>query len=275
MEKAKEIAILYSGGTDSTCSASIMAKEYKILHLLTFKRLGFYSAENSQRNVDLLKEKFPSNTFIHKIIDIEHLARHVSSHNYLRNIFKYGFYALSNCLLCALVNHFRALAYCIDNQIYSVADGITKEWPLLPSHMEKSIREFRNMYEHFNINYLTPVYEFELEPSQKFADRLKFVNNQGQDNIGDKIYEKKSTGNYMFKLGFFSSQNVKGSSLDHKIQPQCFQFILHYLYLHWHYMPFKSYSDFEKMTTQFVKEKIEYFIRLIEEQPKKIIKILQ
>jgi len=272
VNRQNEIAILYSGGTDSTCAASIMAEEFKIIHLLTFKRFGLFSIENSCRNVDILKEKFPSTIFIHKIIDIDRLAKYISYSHFIQDLFKYGFFILSNCIFCGLIHHFGALIYCLDNKITNVADGSTREWPFFPTHMEKVISEFREMYTRFNIKYYTPVYNFELPSPFRFIDKIYTLRESDREINNDNPC-KKTTGRYLFKLGILPSSDVKGTNLDHKMQPRCLQFILHHLYLYWYFMPLHDYSKFELITLKFLREKINYLVTLIERNPKKVKKL--
>ena len=79
MEKSEKVAILYSGGTDSTCAASILTEKFREIHLITFKRLGFSCLENSNYNVNNLKEKFPNTIFIHRIISIDVLSKYINN----------------------------------------------------------------------------------------------------------------------------------------------------------------------------------------------------
>lgn len=262
MDKQGEIAILYSGGTDSTCVAAVLAERFKVLHLLTFERLGFFSIENSYTNVAMLKEKFPSNIFIHKIINIDYLAKSIMYSNFIKYLFKYGFFILSNCIYCGLIHHIGALIYCLDNSITDVADGATREWLFFPTHMDKVILEFRKMYANFSIKYYTPVYDFELVSPFRLTDKISSIKTFPKKVDSSNIH-KNTTGNYLFKLGIIPMPNIKGTDLDHQMQPRCFQFILHHLYLYWYFMLLHDYSRFESITLKFLREKMDYHSKLI------------
>ncbi len=257
----KKVAILYSGGTDSTCAAAIMAKQFDVIHLLTYTRFGIFSVENSTSNVSILKEKFSSREFIHCIINVEKLAKFIFYQGYLRNIFKYGFFTISNCGLCALINHIRTLIFCIDNNIEDVADGINREWPFFPAHIESIINEFRKMYLEFGITYHTPVFEFDLPSEPSFLDKLKGAKQFSKEDRNSS--GKKSTGRYLYELGIVPRDNIKGTELDRKMQARCFQFIVHNIFVHWYYMPNHSFEDYEKVTLGLFKDKIGSFIRLV------------
>lgn len=272
MGRRSEAVVLYSGGTDSTCAAAIMAGEFDRIHLLTFKRFGFSCVENASRNVGLLKKKFATVIFKHEFIDVDRLLRYIGYSRFFQDIFKYGYFTLSNCVFCCLAGHFRALYYCLDNKISDIADGVTREWSFFPSHMEKAILLFRQMYSEFGIKYYTPVYDFDVPEPARFIDKLSPGRTLPKDNID---YPKNTTGNYLYKLGILPSVNVKGTALDHNMQPICFQFILHHIFIYWYYMATHDYRDFELLTLRFLKEKIDIFVKVTKESPLRLKKIIE
>lgn len=274
-EKDNEIAILYSGGTDSTCAAYLMAERFQKINLLTIQRYGIFSVDKSCRNVSALREKFPAVIFIHNILKADSLAEYLNYSRFFRNLLKYGFFTLSNCFICCLVNHFKALIYCLENEIVNVADGVTREWPFFPSHMEPVIEQFRQMYSRFNINYLTPVYDFDIPAAFTFIDKiysdqkLHFKEGDAQDYIAGR-----TTGRFLFEKGILPAPNVKGTGLDHSMQPKCLQFVLHHIFLRGYFMHRYDYRRFEEVTAEFLKEKISDFIMLIEHHPRKLKQII-
>lgn len=265
MDKKTNIAILYSGGTDSTCAAAIMAKDFDTIHLLTFKRFGLFSIENSILNSNKLKNKFKTKLFLHKIIDVDKLARFVYYQGYFRNVFRYGFFSLSNCGLCALTNHIRTLIYCLDNGFKDVADGINSEWPFFPGHMEEIIGELKKMYSEFGIIYRTPVFDLVLPSEPVFLDKIKGSLNSINSNVVSSGNNGETTGRYLYRLGILPEENVKGTELDRRMQARCFQFILHNIFVHWYYMPNHSYHDYEKTTLLFFQDKIARVMKLLKD----------
>jgi len=274
-EQNNEIAILYSGGTDSTCVAYLMAERFQKVNLLTIQRFGFSSVDKSGRNVSPLSEKFPAVIFVHKILKADSLAEYLNYSHFFRNLSKYGFFTLSNCVICCLVNHFRVLIYCLENGIVNVADGVTREWPFFPSHMEPVIAQFRQMYSRFNINYLTPVYDFDVQPAFTFIDKiysdqsLHIEEGDVQEHIAGR-----TTGRFLFEKGILPAPNVKGTWLDHNMQPKCLQMVLHHIFLRGYFMPRYGHKRFEEMTAEFLKEKINDFVMLIEQKPQKLKRLI-
>lgn len=66
MSSNNELALLFSGGTDSTYTAALMGQRYERVHLITYDRLGFLNTKNSQKNALLLKNRFGQGEFIHR-----------------------------------------------------------------------------------------------------------------------------------------------------------------------------------------------------------------
>ena len=89
MVKIKEIAVLYSGGTDSTCVAFLMAKEVDKVHLLVYKRFGLFSIDNIATNVKKLTERFGEDKIVYKVIDLDKLFKEVSYAKYWHNLKNY------------------------------------------------------------------------------------------------------------------------------------------------------------------------------------------
>lgn len=221
----EEGVVLYSGGSDSTCVAALMAERFGRLHLLTFDRYGFHHIERSRETVGALEERFPQVEFVHRILRIEKLFAHLAFRDYLARLRRFGFRMLQNCTFCALANHLRALAYCQEHGIVHVADGVTRELPLLPSHMEEPIQRLREMYASYGIEYHTPVYDFDVPPEIGFFDKL-FLPEDGASGVTvDPAL--RTTGRHLHELGLMPTENIKGSALDRRRQYRCFQYILH------------------------------------------------
>ena len=94
MNKNKEIAILYSGGADSTVVAILMARKFKKIHLLTFYTSFMTNVEKTKINVGKIKTGFKHVNFIHKIINIDKIHNIINRTNYLRDLFKYKLFKL-------------------------------------------------------------------------------------------------------------------------------------------------------------------------------------
>ena len=105
----KEIAVLYSGGTDSTCAAVLMLEQFECLHLLTYERFGLFHTENIGTNVKALREKFGEQRIKHIFINIDKLFKEVSYAKYWQTLINFGFLMLTTCGLCKLAMHIRTV----------------------------------------------------------------------------------------------------------------------------------------------------------------------
>lgn len=251
------LAILYSGGTDSTCVAALLAERSRHMHLLTFDRSGFHNIQNSAEGVQRLVERFPEIRFEHKILKIDRIFNRLAFQDYLSRLRRFGLMMLQNCTFCALANHFRALHYCLEHGIRTVADGATRELRFLPSHMEKPIEKLRALYAEYGIEYLTPVYDFDIPREIDFFDKLK-MEKDGQTGV-EIDPDGRTTGRYLHELGLLPSENIKGSALDRRLQYRCFQYIMHNMVAHIVLRAPQDYPRYEQDILEMYADVIERF----------------
>ena len=264
----KEVVLLYSGGTDSTLAACLLAEKYDKVRLLTFKRFGLFSAANSLSNVARLKARYGQDRFSHEIIPIDGIFRKVSYDRFFTNLFKHGFFLLSTCGLCKLAMHVRALIYCLEEGIRNVSDGANKGMNLFPDQQPGVIAMIRAMYAKFGIDYSNPVFEFEGPQDIEFADRFHLERIPDLAAERDAAFaenKKKTTGHRLYEMGMMPSDNVKGTAQDRGMQPRFFQFILFNTWLHWYYLPFADMDRYVREGDSFFLEKIDRFTALLKE----------
>lgn len=265
----KEVVVIYSGGTDSTCAAALMAERYDKVHLLTYERFGLFSITNSKVNVRRLKDKFGEDKFTHQIINVDRLFKKVAYARYLHNLMKYRFFSLSACGQCKFTFHIRSLIYCLENNIAQVCDGVDKSMYLFPSHMPEVISEIKKMYSRYKITYTAPVFGFEPAKNIGYLDKLNLEILKRQTSQPESNSLNPTTGEMLFKMGIFPAKNLKGTKLDQQMQARCFQFILFYIFALWYYLPTHPYQRYKQECLDFYKEKIQYFEGLIDEYLKK------
>ncbi len=252
----KKTAILYSGGTDSTatCVAAIENGVSEI-HLLTFYE-SFTGRPKSKKNIDKITKIYPKVKIYHKIFNIDPILKNLMYENYVRNLFKFGFFNLCNPLQSALCWHILAQEYCKLNNIKSLLDGITKELPHLPNHTKIFIQLMREWHIKHNIIYTNPVIDWPTYSEQTLLDRIivgqhGFFLNEREQNI-------KSTGKFLFDKGVFIHPNLKGSKPDKDMQQECYPFLLFNIYLFWYFYYFKNKEDYPKLIEQYTLDKLNY-----------------
>ncbi len=258
--------ILYSGGTDSTCTAALMAKKFSNIHLLTFYEDKKPSTSAINDNIHSLEKKFVNTKFIHKIISTTKLVKFISFHHFFSYLWKHNWLVLSTPGFTTLSWHVNAIVYCLDNNIKVVADGLTRELMHFPGHMDGVIKIFKMLYEEFGIQYINPVRTWDIPPDQQFIDRL-IIDQHGYffPSEDSEASMKKTTGQYLFRLGIMPNPNIKGSLLDHQMQYDCYPFVLYNIMVFWLYLNFKPYEYLCKKMEYLFKDKIEDMQILITE----------
>lgn len=262
--KDEHIAILFSGGSDSLLATSIVQENYKYLHLITYERFGFFNVENSKKNVELLKNRFPDNVITHEIINFDPLFKYLSYENYLKNLFKYGFQNLSTCGICKLAMHTRTIKYCHDNNITKVADGANQGMNLFPAQMREILDEMRDLYNSFGIDYLNPVFGFAPPVEKEFVHEMNRCKlSKYKDNKTERNPENKSTEDVLFEKGLIPDPQIKGTKYDKERQSRCSQLILFNVYVKKYLDAESNYDEYVKSTITFYKDKIGTSSRLL------------
>lgn len=269
MNKNKAI-VLFSGGTDSTLTSALLTKDFDEIHLITYNRFGFHAAENTETQANMLKEKYGQDKFVHRLINVDDLFKHVSYENYLYNIKKFGFFNLSTCGLCKLSMHIKTIDYALENGIKTVADGANKAMSMFPSQMEPVIQEMKKLYQGFGIDYINPVFEMEGPSDGNFIDKhsIRTYDINTDQTISEAEFngklEDQSPGYKLHQLGLAPKSNVKGTEYDRKRQPRCFQFITFNIFAKKYFLATKSYEEYRDQTVEFYKDKISRLKHLLE-----------
>ncbi|WP_372654542.1 hypothetical protein [Halobacteriovorax sp.] len=277
----ESVAILFSGGTDSTLTAALLEKSFKKIHLVTYNRFGFHETDNTALQAKLLKDKYGEQRFLHEILNVDKLFKHISYENYFSNIRKFGLFNLSTCGLCKLSMHVRTIKYCNDHGIKYVADGANQAMSMFPAQMKGVIDELKKMYYHFGITYFNPVFEMDGPEEKGFIEKssLQLINDLTVPEIEKPlVYDEKrksfTPGEKLFSLGLAPNPNVKGSKYDRKRQPRCFQFIIFNIFAIKYFLQKHTYEEYRDLTVDFYKSKITSMVKLIEKDDKKLQKII-
>lgn len=153
-----EVALLFSGGIDSTLAASILAlKGYKV-HLLIMDNGVLNKEKITKYRYNELRKIFPNNIVCWKKLNCKKLFINLAIKNLDDNFKKYK----SNlfCLGCKLSIHTVGLIYCLENNINNIADGYTFYQHTLVEQNPEIVYIVRNFDKKYNIKYLNPVYEY-------------------------------------------------------------------------------------------------------------------
>ena len=262
MLKKDKVAVLFSGGTDSTLTASLMLDEYEFVDLITFDRFGLFHTQNSGITAQVLIDKYGPSRVSHQILRFDKLFQHVSYHRYLKDIIEHGFFSLSTCGLCKLAMHLRAISYCLDNGISIVSDGANKGMHIFPAQMKEVLAELTKLYSHFGIKYHNPVYDYQPPQENQYLKTSSFSH---QPPAEENEEAEQTTGYSLYQRGLAPSVNIKGSSLDRKRQPRCFGFILFNIFAKSYFLASHSLDEYQEKTVEFFSKKMGHYRPLLEE----------
>lgn len=154
-------AVLFSGGSDSTLTASLLSERHAVVHLLTYHHRAMRFVEKSRRAVLALQQAHGPARFIHRLVDINPLMNRLFTSALPADLHHYGTYALPMCCgACKLAMHVQTILYCRDRGIRHAADGSNIELSeLFPEQMQPVLALYRELYARYGIAYSNPVFD--------------------------------------------------------------------------------------------------------------------
>lgn len=250
------IAVLYSGGTDSTLTAYKAAQQSEQVHLLTYRRVGMVRVENSETNIVALRGLLGASRFVRPpLMSVDRLFRHVSYERYLTDLRRHGFMLLTTCGQCKLAMHLRTLVYCHDHGVPTVWDGANQNMSIFPAQMVEVIGLMQELYAMAGIRYETPVFEYEDDQGMDFGSALYGLNPARYATPEEP--DRRTTGRELHELGILPEPDVKGTAHDKKMQARCYQFVLFNLCARWYYLERNSLDQYKERVIAYYGAKIE------------------
>lgn len=250
----RSAVILFSGGTDSTCAAAIVAEKVQRLYLLTFVETSTLKSPLPHENVRRLRLAFPSVEILHYVVSTDRLVRWLSYgdsiFDYIRRLFSEHVFNLVTPGFSSLSWHLATIRFaCLlkasgEEDVIGVYDGMTQELTHLPGHMPVVRKQIELVYKENGLKFSSPVYDFPVPPDQKFIDRL-VVDRHGFAASTDIIPGSRTTGKFLYERGILPHPNVKGSMFDVQMQHDCYPFIVYNMLIFWFLMPVRSWSQIE------------------------------
>lgn len=246
-------AVLFSGGTDSLCSAALAVEKHTHVYLLTFYEESTKDSPWPKENLKKLREKYGEDKFSLSVFSTDKIVRFLNYDSYFYFFKKYHFYNLATPGLSSLSWHARTIEFCRANNIQDVYDGMTKELLHLPGHMPEIRELFKNLYSSFNINFSSMVIDWDVPEDQRFVDRL-IVDRHGFTIMPEK--KTRTTGEWLFDNGILPNKNVKGSDFDRMMQHDCYPFIVYNILVFWLLEPWIGLDAFKSRLKEFMQEKV-------------------
>ena len=235
----EKVALLYSGGSDSTLAAAVLTEKFDELHLLTF----YYSnvsegIERSKVNVERLRNKFMDKIFVHHIMNLDKLYKEILYGRYILDLIKYRFFVLAMCPICKIAMFTRTLVHCLDNDIRHIADGANRgRGRTYPEQVRKVMKEFEKFLGHYGVEYSSPVYDMPVR-----------------------------TDELLFEMGLYPSGNVKyDPEANRMIEGNCNLKSLYHTVSQGYYVMLYGHDKFEEITIRYYRDKFGMLTKYIDE----------
>jgi hypothetical protein len=240
--------VLFSGGTDSFCSAALACENHEEVHLLTFFEEGTKSSPIPTDNILKLRTHYPLVQIFHQTICTDRVLKILCYESYFKNLFKYKFLNLATPGHSSLSWHCESIRYAIQNNIVTVYDGMTRELLHLPGHMPEVREIFTRLYQKFNIRFSSPVVQWDVPPDQRFVDKLIVDQHGFTFKSSDHL---RTTGTWLYEKGLLPHPNVKGSLFDRLMQHDCYPFVIYNMLVFWIYEPLFGYEKFKLKLSKY------------------------
>ena len=155
------VLVMFSGGSDSTLTASLLSEGHTVVHLVTYSHQAMWFDDKSRHSVAHLRKAHGEHKFVHESINIKDLMGKIFFRPLPDDLRRYGTYALPRCCgSCKLAMHVRSILYCHEHGIRYAADGSNAELSeLFPEQMVPVLRQYRDLYARYGIQYENPVFE--------------------------------------------------------------------------------------------------------------------
>ncbi len=166
MSKEK-VAVLFTGGRDSSLVACLEALQGKEVHLLTCNSGIGIKSELSEIRVEELKNRFPEQIVGRTVLPTYGLFRSIAISNLEEDFKRWGI----NLVLLGdkLAIHAAATVYCLQNGITRIVDGCVGYQKDLAEQKDVAIEILITFEEKYGITYECPIYHFGSQDDVKYG----------------------------------------------------------------------------------------------------------
>ncbi len=171
-----DVALMFSGGLDSSAAALELARQYRRVHLLTYRNgFGHFFVDRSRQRAaairEALKDTPGAGEIVHEVLSTRDHFDQLLVKSAVADFkeYKSGFIW---CMGCKLAMHARSAAYCLENGITKMTDGSNSGTDEMVEQSLLSLSMVRAFYKRFDIDFFTPVYEQTREQSRKTLEKL-------------------------------------------------------------------------------------------------------
>jgi hypothetical protein len=226
--------LLYSGGSDSSLAACLLAQSFPKVYLNTFTRYGFMATGLASIHFDRMVQRFPNTEFIHEVIPSGKMYEEIEKHDFFSSLREYGFMAFASCGHCKVSLHWRNLLFCLEKGIKFAADGAVVDAEEFAEQNPRILMpELKKFYRHFGVELVHPVYQ-----------------------------EGLSTEEALYDLGITEQAHIKRTAKD--MQVICSQQIGFAMFMRT-YLQWNSFEEYERTYRTYLKAKLDHITKLTED----------
>lgn len=170
---ASSVALMFSGGVDSTVAAIKLQEQFDKVHLLTFNNgYGHYAMHRTARRVAELDRRYPGK-FVHFYTGIKELFEKVCLSTILDDYRKYNS-AFMWCMGCKLVMHARSIMYCREHGVEKMSDGSAGDSDEMVEQSLLSVSMVHWFYRDWEVEFFVPVYSVERDDKRAMLKEMGF-----------------------------------------------------------------------------------------------------
>ncbi len=167
------VALMYSGGVDSTLCAGLLLERFERLHLLTWGGgPGIICRQWSRKAAADLLERYPGRVS-HDIgscrAEFDRLLLRRLGPLYRRHRSRFVW-----CLGCKVSMHIATLRHCLAHDIRDAADGSSLETPYYVEQMPVALAWFERFYDKHGVRFHTPAQAF---PTRE--EKIRWLDDRG------------------------------------------------------------------------------------------------
>jgi 7-cyano-7-deazaguanine synthase in queuosine biosynthesis len=167
-DRADAVAVLFSGGRDSTLAALTYHRTSKYLHLLSFDSGLGYGGDLRKVRVKELARAFGEHSHTWRLLPNYGLVRAICFSELVDDINKDGDQQILLGESLAMIT--RAISYCRTNEISTLASGASGYQRHFAEQQPDATDFFRNLCRSYGIDFVTPVLAYSSE--QQVKDEL-------------------------------------------------------------------------------------------------------
>lgn len=169
--KENEIALMFSGGLDSTATAVMLAEQYDRVHLITYRNgYGHYYHHRTEERVKELNRRL-GDKFVWTLVSTkDHFDRILVDH-VMQDYREYrsGFIWFMGCKMAM---HMRSAVYCLEHGLTQMTDGSNSDTDEMVEQSLLSLSLITHFYEDCTVDFGTPVYDVHRAESRDIIGEL-------------------------------------------------------------------------------------------------------